>query len=35
MAEIPKVIVDVLVVESTYGCKDHEPRLKRETRFTK
>ena len=29
-AEIPDCTVDVLIVESTYGIKDHEPRHKRE-----
>ena len=29
-AEIPDCTVDVLIVESTYGVKDHEPRHKRE-----
>ena len=29
-AEIPKVTIDVLIIESTYGIKDHEPRIKRE-----
>lgn len=34
-AEIPDVRVDVLVVESTYGIRRHEPRATREARFTK
>ncbi len=29
-AEVPNVPIDVLIVESTYGVKDHEPRTKRE-----
>jgi cleavage and polyadenylation specificity factor subunit 3 len=29
-AEIPNCKVDILIVESTYGVKDHEPRQKRE-----
>lgn len=34
-AEIPDVHVDVLIVESTYGTRKHEPRAARENRFTK
>ena len=29
-AVIPNVTVDILIVESTYGIKSHEPRHKRE-----
>ncbi|KAK2174225.1 hypothetical protein NP493_817g02008 [Ridgeia piscesae] len=33
-AEIPNVHPDVLIIESTYGIHIHEPREKREARFT-
>ena len=33
-AEIPKIKPDILIVESTYGVQNHEPRLERESRFT-
>jgi len=33
-AEIPNVRVHVLIVESTYGIQNHEPREQRERRFT-
>jgi len=33
-AEIPAVKVHVLIVESTYGIQNHEPREQREHRFT-
>mmetsp|Transcript_113074 Transcript_113074/g.314729 ORF Transcript_113074/g.314729 Transcript_113074/m.314729 type:complete len:686 (-) Transcript_113074:55-2112(-) len=33
-AEIPAVRVHVLIVESTYGIQNHEPREQREHRFT-
>jgi len=33
-AEIPAVRVHVLIVESTYGVQNHEPREQREHRFT-
>lgn len=32
-AEIPKTKVDVLIVESTYGTKTHDPRERRERKF--
>ena len=34
-AEIPDCTVDVLIVESTYGIKEHEPRQKREVFYLK
>lgn len=34
-AEIPKLDVHVLIIESTYGVHIHEPRLEREETFTK
>eukprot|EP00439_Symbiodinium_sp_Y106_P013567 s2957_g1.t4 len=33
-AEIPNVRIHVLIVESTYGVMNHEPREQREHRFT-
>lgn len=33
-AEIPNVKIHVLIVESTYGVQNHEPRDQRERRFT-
>lgn len=32
-AEIPKTEIDILIVESTYGTKTHEPRERRENYF--
>ena len=32
---MPRTQVDVLIVESTYGVKEHVSRQKREVRFTK
>jgi len=34
-AETPSYTADVVIVESTYGVQIHEPRIERETRFTK
>jgi cleavage and polyadenylation specificity factor subunit 3 len=33
-AEFPTADVDILIVESTYGIKIHEPRMEREKNFT-
>jgi cleavage and polyadenylation specificity factor subunit 3 len=33
-AEVPDIAVDILIVESTYGTKLHEPRIERERLFT-
>lgn len=33
-AEIPAIMPDVLIIESTYGTHIHEPREDREARFT-
>eukprot|EP01137_Pigoraptor_chileana_P037379 Opistho-2@34374 len=33
-AEIPDIVPDILIVESTYGVQIHEPRAEREARFT-
>lgn len=34
-AEIPPCLIDVLIVESTYGVNLHEHRPEREARFTR
>lgn len=33
LAEIPNISVQVLICESTYGIRTHEPRPQREKRF--
>lgn len=33
-AEVPDISPDVLIIESTYGARNHDPREQREEQFT-